>query len=167
MSLTPADSWSLNAQVLVPFLIRVPRFLLVVVATAIYLPLAIVGSSAYVATLNSFTGILSYWSSIFVPILIIEHLLIRRRNFDQYRPEDFDSPGRVSPGIAALAACLTAAGIIVLGMDQVWWRGPIAVGITGDSTIEYGGDLGFELGLGVTTLVYAPLRLLEYRFFKR
>ena len=91
---------------LVPWLVAVPRFVFCVIATAIYLPLAVVGSSVFYATLNSFAGILSYWSAILVGVLAVEHLVIRRSDFAAYDPADYMSLGRLPPGIAALVASI-------------------------------------------------------------
>ena len=102
---------SLNAQVLVPWLVAVPRFVFCVLATAIYLPLAVVGSSAFYATLNSFTGLLSYWSAILVGILAVEHLVIRRSDFGAYEPADYMSLHRLPPGIAALVASVATGAL--------------------------------------------------------
>ena len=91
---------------LVPWLVAVPRFVFCVIATAIYLPLAVVGASAFYATLNSFAGILSYWSAILVGILAVEHLIIRHGDFASYDPADYMSLRRLPPGIAAFVTSI-------------------------------------------------------------
>lgn len=85
------------------------------------LRLAQVGSSSYTTALSNFLGLVGYWSSIFVSIVLIEHFIIRKRDFSSYRPADFDSPRRLPPGLAAFFACGVGAAGAVLGMDQVRW----------------------------------------------
>lgn len=56
--------------------------------------------------------------------------------------------------------------MVALSMDQVSYRGPIAIAIAGpDAT--YGGDLAFELAIAVVVPVYAATRYLEKRIYKR
>lgn len=65
-------AFSLSIQIVFPFLVALPRFIFPVVATAIYLPIAIVGATRFAALLSNFLGILGYWSSIFAAVLITE-----------------------------------------------------------------------------------------------
>lgn len=65
-------AFSLSIQIVFPFLTRLPRFFLPIVGTAIYLPIAIAAAAHFAAALSNFLGILGYWSSIFVAILLVE-----------------------------------------------------------------------------------------------
>lgn len=65
-------AFSLSMQVVFPFLTRLPRFFLPVVGTAIYLPIALAAAAHFSAALSNFLGLLGYWSSIFVMVLLIE-----------------------------------------------------------------------------------------------
>lgn len=145
-------SFGLTLQTLLPFLAYVPRFLWPVLATAITLPLSIVGAHAFYSTLSNFTYILGYWASLFVAIVLTEHVVIRRRRFETYNPAVWTDWRRLPLGIAALAAAICSLGIIVTSMEQAWYTGPIAA---------HAGDLGFELGFVVCCLLYVPFRLVE------
>lgn len=52
---------TLNFQVLLPFLIRVPRVIWAAVTTAIVIPVAIRAAASFFASLENFLGIISYW----------------------------------------------------------------------------------------------------------
>ncbi|KAH8977383.1 cytosine-purine permease [Lactarius hatsudake] len=58
-------------------------------------------------------------------------------------------------GAAALTASALSFALVVPSMDQVWYNGPIALTT---------GDIGIEMAMAVTTLLYVPLRHLEKRW---
>lgn len=151
-------SFGLTFQTLLPFLSYVPRFVWPILATAIALPLAIVGANSFYSTLSNFTAVLGYWASLFVAVVLMEHLVIRRRQFERYDVSAWNDWRRLPPGLAALASALVSLGLIIPSMDQLWFTGPIA---------ERSGDLGFELGFVLCALVYVPLRLVERHLFGR
>lgn len=145
-------SFGLTLQTLLPFLAYVPRFIWPALATAISLPLAIVGANHFYSTLSNFTAILGYWASLFVAVVLMEHVVIRKRQFQLYDVSAWNHWKKLPLGIAALVSAILSLGLIVPSMDQVWFTGPIA---------KRSGDLGFELGFAVCALLYIPLRLLE------
>lgn len=65
-------AFSMSGATLLPFLVRVPRFFLPVVATAIYLPIALVGANHFFNALSSFLGLIGYWASIFATVFLLE-----------------------------------------------------------------------------------------------
>jgi NCS1 nucleoside transporter family len=152
-------SFSLSLQVLIPFnwVVRIPRYFLSTLATAILLPLAIVGSTHFYETLANFLGLLGYWCSCFGAVVCIEHLLFRRGRFDSYHVADWDQPRKLPLGIAAILSSIVAVGSIVPFMDQVWWVGPVA---------KTSGDIGFEIGFVVAGLSYIVLRPLEKTWWR-
>ncbi|POY75118.1 hypothetical protein BMF94_1748 [Rhodotorula taiwanensis] len=159
-------AFSLSLQIVFPFLTRLPRFLLPIVGTAIYLPIAIAAAAHFAAALSNFLGLLGYWSSIFVAILLVEHLLFRKGRFASYDLSIWDRSSRLPPGLAAITASLCGAAFIVVGMDQVWWRGPFAKMVAGPEATT-GGDIAFETGMAVAAVVFVPARWLEKRVFHR
>ena len=54
--------------------------------------------------------------------------------------------------MAALAACALSFAVVIPSMNQVWYTGTIALKT---------GDIGFEVAIVVTALLYIPLRYLE------
>ncbi|GAA5966675.1 hypothetical protein JCM21900_005649, partial [Sporobolomyces salmonicolor] len=95
------------------------------------------------------------------------HCLYRRRSFTSgYDLTIWDRSSMLPPGVAALFASFSGAAFCIIGMDQVWYRGPLARSITGASASS-GGDIGFETGMAVAAAVFAPARWLERRVFGR
>lgn len=81
-----------------------------------------------------------------------------------YVPEDYDSPEKLPPGIAAVAAfCCGVAGMVT-GMSQQWYVGPVALHAGNGPT---GGDVGFEQGFAFAFVGYLVLRPIERRYFGR
>jgi len=104
-------------------------------------------------------GITGYWSTIFDAIVLPEHFLFRKNNFNSYRIQDssWDKPGNLPIGIAALLSFLGGFGIVIPSMSQVWYIGPIAKAGTG--------DIGILTGPLVGAILYVVLRALEKRAF--
>ncbi|KAL4261631.1 purine-cytosine permease (2.A.39) family protein [Pleurotus pulmonarius] len=147
-------AFCLNFQVFIPVLSAMPRYVFSLVATAIVIPLAIVGSHKFNDTLANFLGLLGYWSGAFAAIMTTEQLVFRRHDPDNYNTEDWNSPSRLPIGAAALFSGLAAFGIAVVCMDQVWFVGPAA---------KTTGDIGFEVAVVAAGLLYAATRALEVR----
>lgn len=151
-------SIGLNFQTMLPFLGPIPRFIWPLFATAIFLPLAIVGDSKFYETLTDFTSVLGYWASLYVGVVFADHVIIRRANFASYTARDWNQWQKLPPGLAAIGACALSLAVVVPSIDQVWFSGPIA---------KRSGDLGFETGLVASIVVYVPLRLIEKKVFGR
>lgn len=118
-------------------------------------PLSIVGAHKFYDTLVNFLGIIGYWASAYVAIVIIEHLFFRNNDPAQYDRQAWNVPGRLPSGIAAIAAGVASFGVVVPSMDQVWFVGPIA---------KTTGDIGFEMAFAVSAVLYLPFRWLEIRW---
>ncbi|EMD31874.1 hypothetical protein CERSUDRAFT_119154 [Gelatoporia subvermispora B] len=147
----------LNVQIVIPPLVVVPRYLFSLVATAVIIPVSIVGAHKFYTALTNFLGLIGYWGSAFCAVVILEHFAIRRGNFAAYDLTAWNDWRRLPTGLAALSAGALACALIVPSMNQVWFVGPIA---------KTTGDIGFELAFVTTALCYVPLRLLELRFKK-
>ena len=101
--------------------------------------------------------IIGYWSTIFAAIVLTEHFLFRKNNFNSYHIQDWDKPSKLPIGIAALLSFLGGFGIVIPSMSQVWYTGPIAKAGTG--------DIGVLTGAVVGATLYAILRALEKKAF--
>ncbi|OCH93364.1 NCS cytosine-purine permease [Obba rivulosa] len=145
----------LNVQIVVPPLVTVPRYLFSLLATAVIIPLSIVGATKFYTALTNFLGLIGYWGSAFCAVVVVEHFVVRRGRFAAYDLRAWNDWRRLPTGLAALGACALACALIVPSMDQVWFVGPIA---------KTTGDIGFELAFFATAAFYVPLRLLELRF---
>ena len=118
------------------------------------IPISIVGAHRFYDTITNFLGLIGYWASAFIAIIILEHLVIRHNNPAEYNLDDWDAPRRLPSGFAALAAGIASFGLVIPCMSQVWFTGPIA---------KTTGDIGFEVAFGVSAVIYLPFRLLEIR----
>ncbi|EJU01056.1 cytosine-purine permease [Dacryopinax primogenitus] len=151
-------SFCLIFQVFIPPARYVPRYVFSILGFAIMLALAIVGAHSFYETLSNFLGLIGYWSASFCSAIITEHLLFRHNDFANYDASVWDTPSRLPSGIPALAAGILSFALVIPSMNEVWFIGPIAQAIPGY------GDIGFELALVVTMLLYIPFRWIEIRF---
>lgn len=156
-------SVSLTVMVLARWTRKVPRFIWTGIATGVYIAIAIPGYTHFETVLDNFMNFIGYWLAIYEGIALTDHFLYKR-GFTGYNPADYDKPGKLPPGIAAIVAfCFGVAGM-VCGMSQVWFVGPIALK-AGEA--PYGGDVGFELGFAFSATSYAVLRYVELKVFHR
>ncbi|KAK3695054.1 purine-cytosine permease [Podospora appendiculata] len=155
-------SVSLSLQVLSQETQRVPRFLWTIVGTGAYVAIAIPGYDRFASWLENFMLIIGYWLAIYEGIALSEHFIFRR-GFGGYRPEDYNNPKALPPGIAALVAFAFGVMGAALGMSQVWYTGPIGK-LCG---AEFGGDVGFELAFAFSAVSFIVMRPFEKRYFKR
>ncbi|KAJ5673365.1 hypothetical protein N7507_002492 [Penicillium longicatenatum] len=156
-------SVSLTLMVMGRWTRHVPRFVWTIVATAVYIAIAIPGYSHFEAVLENFMHFIGYWLAIYEGIALTEHFVFRR-GFSGYRPEDYDTRENLPPGIAALLSFCCGVVGMVTGMSQSWYIGPISKSA---GVPSIGGDVGFELGFAFAAVSYAVLRTAEKRFFKR
>jgi purine-cytosine permease-like protein len=84
--------------------------------------------------------------------VLVEHIHFRRADFALYDLRSWNVPSRLPLGAAALTACVLSFALIIPSMDQVWYKGPIA---------RTTGDIGIEMAIAVTALLYVPLRYFE------
>ncbi|KAF9459715.1 NCS cytosine-purine permease [Collybia nuda] len=147
-------SISLNVQILIPPLVVVPRYVFSLIATAIVVPVSIVGAHRFYDTLVNFLGLIGYWASAFGAIVILEHIIFRKNDPGAYDTRIWNDPRRLPSGIAAVGAGIACFGLVVPCMEQVWFVGPIA---------KTTGDIGFEVAFTLSGLLYIPFRALEVK----
>ncbi|KAI1199118.1 NCS1 nucleoside transporter [Nemania serpens] len=151
-------SVTLNFQILVPQLVRVPRYVFSLVVTAVVIPVSVRAAADFFLNLQYFLSLIAYWSAAFVAVVVVEHVVFRRGRYDTYGHDAWDSASRLPWGAAALTAAVLSFALVVPSVAQVWFTGPIA---------KTTGDIGFELAFVVTAILYLPLRALEKRLCKR
>ena len=88
-------------------------------------------------------------------VVLIEHFYFRKGNFALYDIQFWNVPSQLPLGAAALGSCILSFALVVPSMSQVLYTGPIA---------RKTGDIGFEVAMVVTALLYVPLRHLEKRW---
>jgi purine-cytosine permease-like protein len=152
-------SGALCVQVLGRYPKAVPRYLWTCVVVVIYLVCAVAGRDHLFTIFQNFLALMGYWVTIFISIVVEEHLFKWESGFDWTAWED---PKRLPIGYAALTAFLVGYAGCVLSMYQVYYVGPIAK-LIGES----GGDLGIWVGCGIALIIYPPLRMLESKYVGR
>ncbi|KAF2818557.1 hypothetical protein CC86DRAFT_375758 [Ophiobolus disseminans] len=147
-------SITLNLQMLVPWLFRIPRVVFSIIITGIVIGVAVEAAKSFFINLENFLGVIGYWSAAFIGIVGVEHLVFRRGSFTAYVKDEeaWDDWRKLPLGFAAIGAGVLCLGFLVPGMAQIWYTGPI-----GEKT----GDIGFEVAFAVSALTYVPLRFLE------
>jgi purine-cytosine permease-like protein len=147
-------SVSLNLQMILPFFTKIHRLFFIVIVFAVMIPFAIRAAEEWESSLNNFLSIIGYWSGCFDAVLLEELIIFRKRDWSSYDQSIWNVGSKLPSGIAALGASLVSMALVIPGMSEVWYTGPIA---------ETTGDIGFEMAFVVTALFYLPFRWLEIR----
>lgn len=145
-------------QICTPFA-RIPRFIWTLFGFAIILGLALGGRERLSVFLQDFLSLLGYWLTSYFVIIFEEHVIFRKGSFDNYDLEAWNDRSRLPMGIGASVAFGVSVIAWVMGMDETWYTGPLAVAV--------GGDVGSEFAFVVTALVYIPARWAELEYFGR
>ncbi|KAL1747022.1 permease for cytosine/purines, uracil, thiamine, allantoin-domain-containing protein [Schizophyllum fasciatum] len=155
-------SLSVTFQVLGRYAQAIPRVFIVLIGSAVYIVLAIVGASYFEQWLDTLLVILSYWLAIFSTILVEEHLIFRRANWRNYEPDDYNDWRKLPFGVASFLALGCGVAGAVLGMAQTWYVGVIGgkIGLPG-----VGGDIGFELSFAFSATTYPIFRYIERKYW--
>ncbi|KAI0028765.1 permease for cytosine/purines, uracil, thiamine, allantoin-domain-containing protein [Vararia minispora EC-137] len=152
-------SFGTSLMAVTPLAARVPRYVWGVVATAVLIPVGIVGAVRFYNTFVDILSVIGYWSAPFAGIVLADHFVIRRGRWASYEPADWDRPRVLPLGAAAFGAWLFSVGIIVPCMNQVYYVGPIAA--------AGAGDIAIYTSVVLAVIMYIPARLLEMRFERR
>lgn len=156
-------SAALNVQVLGRYGLAIPRWILTSVIVIIYFVCALAGRNHLFEIFQNFLALMGYWVTIFITIVLEEHLIFRRgKNGLGFDWSAWADKSKLPIGIAALAAFLIGWAGAIISMDQVYYVGPLAKMVG-----AYGADLGIWVGCGWAMLVYPPLRWLELKKFGR
>lgn len=150
----------------------VPRWIWATVVSAIFLAVSLAGKEHLSEIISTVLPMLGYWVSIYICLLLEENVLFRRRNASEthylefegdeksilYSWEKWDKPHQRTAGYAcAVAFCCGVVGA-VMGMDQVYYIGPIAKKIG-----SFGGDIGMWLAIAFSGITYPGLRWIELK----
>jgi NCS1 nucleoside transporter family len=143
---------------------RVPRYIWTLIGAIVYVIAAILTAGNFNNTLNSFLLLVAYWLGPWAIILIIEHFVIRR---GRYNVDDWNNRRLLPLGWAAIVSMVVGLFGVFLGFAQVLvYNGhetPITGVIGGLMNKPYGMDVGFELGIVLSLIVYLILRPIELR----
>lgn len=148
-------SVALNLQMLLPFFARVHRFVFILATFAVMIPCSVRAAEAWEESLENFLALIGYWAGCFDAVLVEELVLFRRMDYASYDHAVWNVGRGLPTGIPALLASMMSFALVVPGMAEVWYTGPIA---------EKTGDIGFEMAFVVTAVFYFPLRWAEIRW---
>ncbi|EFQ32902.1 NCS1 nucleoside transporter [Colletotrichum graminicola] len=148
---------TLNFQTLIPSF-RLPRYIFSVIVTAIIIPISIRAAHDFFLNLENFIALIGYWSASFVGIVVVEHWVFRRANYNMYEAVIWEDSSKLPWGLAAIGAAALSFALVIPCISQVWFTGPIAVTT---------GDIGFEVAFVLSALLYLPLRYAERRLVGR
>lgn len=156
----PVYSSGIDFQILGRYPTMVPRFIWNAFGVIVFAVCALAGRDSLSVIFTNFLALMGYWVSLWIAITLEEQLIFRRRK--GYVWSDWNKPGKLPIGYAALAAFLVGWVGAILCMAQFYYVGPLArlVG-------EYGADMGNYVGFTWAALVYPPLRYLELKKFGR
>lgn len=141
---------------------KIPRVVWNSVGVVIFTVCAIAGRANLATIFTNFLALMGYWVSIWIAILLEEHLLFRKWRGLGWNWDAWDDARKLPVGLAALVAFLVGWAGSILCMAQVWYIGPLAA-LVG----EYGGDMGNYVGFAWAGIVFPGLRWLELRKFGR
>jgi purine-cytosine permease-like protein len=119
---------------------------------------AIAGRNHLQLVMEDFLNVIAYWLTPFLAIMLLEHFCFRRGY--AYDITAWNDPKKLPYNFAAFTVVCTGTVLAILCMSQVWYVGPIAFAV---GNAPYGTDISWELALGATIMLYAPLRWLERR----
>lgn len=151
-------SIALNLQMVLPPFAKIHRFFFILVTMAIMIPMAIRAAEAWEESLTNFLAVIGYWAGCFDAVLLTELVVFRRMDYSTYDHASWNVASKLPLGVAAIGASLVSMALVIPGMEEPWYTGPIA---------KTTGDIGFEMAFVVTALAYLPFRWLEIRLSGR
>ncbi|RHZ44953.1 purine-cytosine permease family protein [Aspergillus thermomutatus] len=152
-------SMAMNFQMLGDIWLKIPRPIFTIASTVVYAACAIGGRNFLYQIFKNFLPLIGYWIIIWFTIAVEEDVLFNRcQGYDWTIWNDWR---KLPVGVAAGVSFLIGWAGAIVGMDQIYYTGPIANAITG------GCDLGIWLGLGFTAISFPALRLLELQMLGR
>lgn len=154
-------SLGLSAQTVWSGFHRVPRIVWTIIGCGVSVAIAIPAYYEFSSVMTNFMDLIGYWLAFYSAIALSEHY-IYRGGLRNYNAEDYNDKSKLPIGLAALFGCCCGVAGAVVGMNQVWYIGPLARKIG-----EFGGDIGFELSFGFAFVGFNLTRWAELKYFGR
>ncbi|EMD88461.1 hypothetical protein COCC4DRAFT_44095 [Bipolaris maydis ATCC 48331] len=158
--IVPTYSSGIDAQILGRYAAAIPRVIWNTVGVIIFTVCALAGRAHLAEIFTNFLALMGYWVSIWIAIILEEHLIFRRKT--GFNWEVWNQKKKLPLGIAALAAFVIGWIGAIMCMAQVWYIGPIAKQVG-----THGADMGNFVGFAWASVVYPPLRMWELKRFGR
>src|SRR5436305_823501 len=163
-------SLGLSMQVLGKAFQHINRAVWTLIGAVVYILIALALAQNFNQTLESFLLLVAYWLGPWSIILILEHFVFRRR---EYNVDDWNTRSKLPLGWAALVSMVLGLIGAGLGISQVIVVSaskppiPVVGPIAGLFNPPYGMDIGFELGVVIAAIAYLILRRVELNTSKR
>ncbi|ETN42648.1 uncharacterized protein HMPREF1541_01805 [Cyphellophora europaea CBS 101466] len=148
-------SISLFTVAVIPWLRRIPRIIILIVAAGAMVGIGIAASRSFLPALSTLVSIAGYMTGPTVSVFLVEWFVFRKADPQSFDPAIWNDHAALPSGIPAIFSTVAPWGVIVPSMATAWYVGPIAV---------HTGDLAWELGAASSSLLYLPLRALEIKF---
>lgn len=174
-------SAAFECQLIDTKLALVPRWIWATFISVAYLVISLAGKMHLSTIISNVLALLGYWISMYITLLLEENFLFRRKKalrlhhkeFDNdlesekrdllvYNWSQWDQPQHITMGLASAVAFGVGVVGAVMGMNQVYFVGPISKLIG-----QNGGDIGTWLCIAFTGVTYPLLRMLELKKFGR
>lgn len=157
-------------------LAKVPRWIWALLVSVAYLVISLAGREHLSTIIGNVLPMLGYWISIYITLLLEENFFFRSAYtkpmhlvefgddmlIEQYNWKCWNRPMLITFGLASSGAFLAGVAGAVLGMNQVYFIGPILKKIGAD-----GGDVGMWLAMAFCGATYPLFRWLELKKFHR
>ncbi|ODV60012.1 cytosine permease ASCRUDRAFT_76546 [Ascoidea rubescens DSM 1968] len=154
-------SIAMSAQALWSKFKVIPRAFWTLFGNFITLAICIPAYYEFSSVMHNFMNMIGYYLSIYIGMSISEHV-IYRRGFKGYNVDDYLDKSKLPIGIAGTIGFFCGLAGVILGMNQTWYQGVLA-GKIGD----FGGDIGFELGMSFSFVGFNIVRPFELKYFGR
>lgn len=154
---------ALDFQVLGRYGLIVPRWSWCIVIMIIELICSVAGRNNLYDVFMNFLPIMSYWVCPWLTIALEEHLIYQKAKGKHFNWSIWQNRKQLPIGLAAFLAFIIGWAGAIIGMDQIWYVGPVAKKIGNG----YGADIGTWLAIGFTAIIFPPLRWLELKKFGR
>ena len=116
----PTYSAGVDFQVLGRYFEKVPRILWNTAGVILYTVCAIAGREHLAEIFTNFLALMGYWVSIWIAIVLEEHLIFRKWRGIGWNWEAWNDRDKLPVGIAALIAFLVGWVGAILSMAQLW-----------------------------------------------
>lgn len=155
-------SASLSAQAFWSPLRKIPRVFWTIFGNFVTLAICIPAYYKFEEVMENFMNLIGYYLAIYESMCLSEHFIWNKGKFSAYDYNNFNKKTSYPVGFAGcFGFCCGIAGV-VLGMNQVWYRGVIAGKIG-----QFGGDIGFELGGSFAAIGFNAARFFEKKYVGR
>lgn len=138
----------------------VPRWIWCIAITLIGHVCFVAGRDYLFNIFQEFLPMMSYWACPWLVIGLEEHLVFHKFKQVPFDWTAWEDKNRLPIGAAALFAWLFGWAGAIIGMEQAWYQGPIALKVGNGAKIEA------WLAIGFAGVVYPPLGKLELKNFE-